>query len=519
MIIVKLKPGRDYSESTVGSICRKICTGVPKGQLVNTPDKNGIMVVSVCRRHKITKICEELNQNPDVEFAEPLVVDHVCATPSDPRFPEQWGLSRIGLKEAWKLQKGEENVIIGIIDSGLSMDINGSVTHPDLDEPGRIVRQWDYLRDSDSPRDGYGHGTLVAGIAAADTDSGEGIAGVNWHSPVYVCRVVDDDGDVDANLFYEAVRDMVDYAESVDAKVVINYSVSGPPSQTKFQACKYADDRGMIICAAVGNDGNTSAVEFPAAYSNQLDGVIAVGAMDETNNVSDFSNTGPEVTVVAPGSNILSTSPTYDVTLDLERSYHATEGTSFATPFVTGLVSLIWSRHKGFSNKKIKECITSTAVHPNGGSFDHVWGHGLINAPKALRHGDDTLAALTETSNFRSVPSQLVAISTLVDGQHGKAEHVRETDWRSLTGVDMEIISVVRIGQSNYSPRELDLSRFEQFKLLNRTFKQAGLQYLHELAASQAADLASQLGIEREDAVSMVEEARTELRHLGAALN
>ena len=171
---------------------------------------------------------------------------------------------------------------------------------------------------------------------------------MNWASPVYICRTLDTTGNGSSADFADAVEEITDYAVANNLHAVINYSGGGAANLTKQEACQYAQARGVLLCAATGND-NAGPVIWPAAYSTTIDNVIAVGSTDANDMVSSFSNVGPEVTVVAPGRGILSTMPTYDVTIPAALNYDYLDGTSMATPLVTGLVSLMWSRHPGFT--------------------------------------------------------------------------------------------------------------------------------------------------------------------------
>ena len=119
-------------------------------------------------------------------------------------------------------------------------------------------------------------------------------------------------------------------------------------------------------------------------HSADFAGVIAVGVTDDTDSVASFSNVGPAVNVVAPGVSILSTFPTYDVNGDTAHDYVSWDGTSMATPHVTGLASLVWSRVPQLTNAQVRDVIENTAVKLGPGTFDDSWGHGRINAVDAV---------------------------------------------------------------------------------------------------------------------------------------
>ena len=286
--------------------------------------------------------------------------------------------------DAWDLETGDPTVLIGIIDSGISMT-GGALDHPDLSGT-RFTLGTDFV-DGGEPRDLNGHGTHVAGIAAGLGNNASGIAGMAWGTRVYICRTLDAAGSGSSADFADAVEEIVDFALANNLKAVINYSGGGGANQTKLDACNYASTNGMLLCAATGND-NHGPVIWPAAYSTAVPGVIAVGSTDQADAVSTFSNVGPEVTVVAPGTGILSTMPTYAVTINAGLNHGVLDGTSMATPLVTGLAALMWSRHTGFTNTKIKDCLISSAVKLGAGTFDNAWGNGRVNAEAALRCGD-----------------------------------------------------------------------------------------------------------------------------------
>lgn len=381
-VIVKLNAPE--GDRALADICDSILSGADGAQVLRSPGETGRMVLLLPEGASVSEWSKRLTDSDLVEYAEPDVVDTAQIVPNDPRYTQQWGPPLVGAEAAWDLQTGAAGVLIGIIDSGISMT-GANPDHDDLSTAGRFTLGTDFV-DGGTPRDLNGHGTHVAGIAAATGNNSTGVAGMNWGSRVYICRTLDANGNGSSADFADAVEEITDFAVANNLHAVINYSGGGANNTTKMQACQYASDRGMLLCAATGND-NGGPVIWPAAYSTTIVGVIAVGSTEANDTVSGFSNVGPEVTVVAPGGDILSTTPTYAVP-GIALNYDRLSGTSMATPMVTGLAALMWSRHTGFSNQKIKECLQNTAVKLGAGNFNNSWGFGRINAHAALTCGD-----------------------------------------------------------------------------------------------------------------------------------
>jgi hypothetical protein len=383
-VIVKFSaPADEASLAAVAEQCARVADSIDGATVTRPPGPTGRAVLDVGEGADALALIDSISDREDVEFAELDVVDHAAVIPNDTRYPEQWALPKVNAPDAWDLETGKTTVVIGVIDSGISTSGAGSLDHPDLNDTSRIVLGTDFV-DGGTPRDLNGHGTHVAGIAAAVGNNVDGVAGMNWGSRVYICRTLDTNGNGSSADFADAVEEITDYAVANGLKAVINYSGGGPPNQTKLDACNYASSRGMILCAATGND-NAGPVIWPAAYSTTVAGVIAVGSTDSADNVSGFSNVGPEVTVVAPGSGILSTMPTYTVTIPAGVNYGTLDGTSMATPLVTGLVALMWSKNNGKTNASIKQCLIDSAVKLGAGSFHNSWGNGRVDAEAALK--------------------------------------------------------------------------------------------------------------------------------------
>lgn len=304
--------------------------------------------------------------------------------PNDPKYLNQWGLLNIGASVAWDHTKGSDKVKIAVIDSGIQLDNDFLLVHPDLKDV-RLGFGADYAKGEYRPRDtsNRGHGTKVVGIVAADTDNGEGISGMNWYSNVIIYKISDDDGYFNSTRIVKAINDLI--ITHYDHHIIINISSGYPIDDGNmiFNSCKLASEKGMIICASVGNirDDRPKEIDIPARYSTEIKGLIAVGATTKLGDVCNFSKRGKEVTVVAPGENILTTTlPIIPGTY-----YGEVSGTSFATPFVTGLASLIWSKHPELTNEEVKDIIRNTARRYHRVPLpDPGYGYGIIDAGAAL---------------------------------------------------------------------------------------------------------------------------------------
>lgn len=320
---------------------------------------------------------------PDVLWTEPVLLDHGTLLPNDTFFVQQWGLPEISAPRAWDIWNGDpRSVVLAVLDTGIALEA-GALSHPDLRDSGRFLLGRDLVNDDSDPADDHGHGTHVTGIAAATFNNGTGVAGL-WPGLVLVVKVFNATNDGSSVTFKDGVLAAVEFARERDARLVINYSGGGPDTQTKRAAVEHARDNGALLVAAAGNEFGGDIV-FPGAYSSEFSNVIAVGAVDRQRDRPDFASRGPEMTVVAPGADILSTLPNYFVTLNGEgkqTKYDRLDGTSQATPLVAALAALVWSQQPDLSAQEVRDRIIQTA-EPIGGSFDD-FGHGIINAEAAL---------------------------------------------------------------------------------------------------------------------------------------
>ncbi len=336
----------------------------------------------------------ELRRRPDVAFAELDYLAHAAELPDDPAWDQQWSLAHIGFPAAWNVTTGSEEVVIAVVDSGVFLG------HPDLaaklwvnsdeipgnwldDDANGVVddvngwhffQQWTpsgYVPAGNADLgDDLGHGTHVAGIAAAASNNGVGIAGIASGARVMPVKVLDQYG----NGWYSDIAAGIVYAADNGAKV-INLSLGGAAaSQTLCAAAAYAERKGALLVAATGNAG--AAVFYPAA----CDGVLAVAATDRSDQRAGYSNFGPQVDLAAPGVDIYSTWPWLD-------GYFVKSGTSMAVPHVSGVAALIWSHWPEWANVAVSRQITETAVDVDAAGWDPRTGWGRLDAAAAVDAG------------------------------------------------------------------------------------------------------------------------------------
>lgn len=296
-----------------------------------------------------------------VEYAEPNGIYTPTGTPSDPSFNQQWGLNRIQAPQAWDVTQGDAGVSIAILDSGIAMD------HEDL--APKIAASQNFT-PTPSEDDVYGHGTHLAGIAAAVTDNGVGVAGVGFRCSLLNGKVSLDNGASND----KAVANGILWAVSAGARVILMSFGSETPSATVERAINTAWNSGVVLVASAGKAG-TSAPVYPAAYEN----CIAVASTDPGDGKQGTSGWGAWVDVAAPGVGIFSTLPNQPTVWG--QGYGTAGGTSQAAAFVAGLAGLIWSSGGG-SNAAVRARLESTCDPIAGtGQF---WVHGRINAARAV---------------------------------------------------------------------------------------------------------------------------------------
>lgn len=315
----------------------------------------------------------------------------------DPLYEQQWGLRRVKAPDAWKQGATGKGAVIAILDSGIDLG------HPDLRD--RLVRGVDLTDEQGcpGPHDESGHGTMVAGVAAASADNGIGIAGVAPEARLMPVRVATGlecsncpDEIVDTSrTFAKGIRWAADHGAHVINISSTLFLVTDHPVEDDGleQAIEYAWQKGSIVVVAAGNNV-LPICDYPANHAQ----AVCVGATDEHGLPAAYSNqpvnSSSRLGLRAPGGRLgTSCDDPVDIwttTLPGECSaksgYATSQGTSFASPHVAGVAALLAAA--GSSNEEILGCLMSTAVNPVTGSrgqFDPIYGYGEVDAAAAVQ--------------------------------------------------------------------------------------------------------------------------------------
>ncbi len=353
---------------------------------------NRIMVVKFNTNDDPLYVSSKLKELSNVEWAEPKFVRRLTFVPNDQYYSQQYNLALIKAAQAWDISKGDTNVVIGIVDTGVDWP------HPDL--YANIWHNWNWQNDTQFPGDSIGwdfggngsgndptpdnnpiednpyHGTFVAGVASAVTNNGIGVAGIGYKCKIMPVKVtqanqIDPTSNSPYVIFgFEGIQYAVDHG----AKVINCSWGGGGYSNAEQDVINYAESKGALIVAAAGNDGVSESF-YPASYK----GVLSVAATDQNDNVTSFSNFGENIDVCAPGINIASTwqPNTY---------YFTGAGTSFSSPLAAGLAALVVSHFPNYTPAQVAEqirvnCDNIDNLNPN---YKYQLGAGRIDAYKAL---------------------------------------------------------------------------------------------------------------------------------------
>lgn len=327
-----------------------------------------------------------LKHNKHLKFVERDYALRPDFTPNDPNFSYEGYLSTIGVPTAWDLSHGE-NVTIAILDSG----VDG--THPDL--ASKMLAGWNFYDNNADTSDVFGHGTKVAGAAAAITGNGVGIAGVAGASKIMPIRVADATGMGYLSLMASGLT----YAADSGARVAnLSFQAAGGYS-TVQTAAQYMKNKGGLVITAAGNVGVEQT--FAASPSN----IVVSATSGDT--ITVWSSYGAFVDVAAPGSNIYTTVK--------GSGYGYASGTSLASPITAGVIALMMAANPRLDPTSLKNVLFSTTVDLGSAGFDIYYGNGRINAAAAVNAAAAAPVADTTAPTVAfSSPTSASTVSALV---------------------------------------------------------------------------------------------------------
>jgi hypothetical protein len=337
-------------------------------------------------------VIEKLKNNPHIKFAELDKKVNFSATSNDPYFGSEYHLTKIGANLAWDKTQGE-GVTIAILDSGVDP------THPDLQ--ANLIAGYNFYDNNTNTADVCGHGTAVAGNAAAITNNGIGVAGVAGKSKIMPVRIAYKDSTGSCYGYYSTITNGLIYAADNGAKIAnISYNgVSG--SSSIISAANYMQSKGGLVFVSAGND--SSQITTPPTSS-----MIVVSATDQNDNKTSWSNYGDYVSLAAPGS--------YIYTTNNGSAYGAWNGTSFSSPITAGVGALVMSANPKLSYLDVQNILFSTAVDLGAAGKDIYFGYGRINADSAVNLALKTTPSIDTTPPIVSItsPNPSITVSGVI---------------------------------------------------------------------------------------------------------
>lgn len=301
-------------------------------------------------------MAQALSRHPHMKFAELDGAVSMQQTPSDTYYASEWHLPIIQAPAAWDLATGS-GITVAILDGGVES------THPDL--APNIVPGWNFYDNNSNTSDVNGHGTKVAGVAAAAGNNGIGVTGAAWNAKIMPMRITDPAGYI---TYYSIIANSLTWAADHGARVAnISYIVSNVA--TVQNAAQYMRGKGGVVVASAGNTGAYDA-------SPDTSAIITVAATDSADQRTSWSAYGPSIDVAAPGAGIWTTT--------VGAGYGAVSGTSFASPLTAGVVALMLSANPALQPSQVDSILASTSEDLGTAGRDDYYGYGRINAYRAV---------------------------------------------------------------------------------------------------------------------------------------
>jgi subtilisin family serine protease len=379
----------------------------------------GVHIVQV-PAHAEERMIEALARNPHVQFAElDMLLPPVEFIPNDPRYKDQWHLPKIGTPSAWDSVSGY-GITIAILDTGVDPN------HYDL--AAKLLPGYNAADGGTDWSDINGHGTAVAGTAAAIANNDAGVASVAWGSPLLPIRVTNSS---DGYAYFSDIARGVTWAADNGARVA-NISYGATPSSAISSAARYMKGKGGLVVVSAGNTGTDLG-------DNDNPDLISVSATNSTDAITSWSSYGNFVDVAAPGANI--------VTTKMNNGTGGWNGTSFSSPVTAGVVALIMSANPHLSPAEVEDILKTSALDLGPAGWDNKFGHGRVDAAAAVQMAlsvstppvDDTAPGVAFALADGSLVTDLVSLA------------VDATDDVGVTAVEL-FVNGQRLGIDTQAP-------------------------------------------------------------------
>lgn len=395
-LLVRTRVG--LSEVEVDSVL-KGHAGKRRGRI----ERLGVHVIELPAQVNEIAVAKALRNNPHFEAVELDYAYEPELTVNDPHYSNAWHLPKMAVPTAWDYTQSP-GPTIAILDSGVN------AAHPDL--AAQMVPGWNFYNNNSDTSDVYGHGTKVAGAAAAAGNNGIGVVGVSWRSKIMPIRVTDTAG----YGYSSAIANGIVWAADRGARVV-NLSFRNVAGDSMIiNAANYMRSKGGVVVAAGGNTGNE--LVLPASSS-----ITAVAATNSADSRTSWSSWGNHIDVAAPGEGIWTTTSS--------GGYGGSSGTSFSSPVTAGVYALMMTANPALSPAELDDILFTTTVDINAPGWDVYTGHGRVNAAAAVQK------AFSAGSADQQAPTASITSPTGGTLSGTVAVHVSATDNTAVTRVDL----------------------------------------------------------------------------------
>jgi thermitase len=366
----------------------------------------GVFVLELPEQADEAAFANATRERPEVEFAElDRMVAPADVIPNDPWYGGwQWHLAKISAPSGWSVTTGSSSIIIAILDTGVD------ASHEDLSD--KLVAGRNVYNGNSDTTDIAGHGTNVAGVAAAMSNNSKGVASVCWACKIMPIRVTDPN----AYATYSSLAGGLTWAADHGARVA-NMSFIASDSATVRSAAQYFQSKGGVVTSSAGNY-----TTFSSSPDNPY--ILTVSAMNQSDALSDFSNYGNNIDLSAPEGGY---------TTNKGGGYIYAGGTSFAAPIVAGVAALVLSANPGLSGPQVQDIMKRNADDFGTAGWDIYYGSGRVNAARAVAAAGGASIDTTAPIVSISAPSSGAVVSSVV------TVRVSATDNAAVSSVSLAV--------------------------------------------------------------------------------